>query len=333
MCYLKTNIIKRSTASIMMICILLCTYLAASASEYKTFTAYPNNEFYSEKGYFCDRFEVFDDYKYVIVSVDNTSSASCTVSITKQNDLLEPGTSKIVSETINENSSGLLFNDEAFIPGTYYFEIHSNEKDAAVSGNIIVLLAKDKETLDQTLAEISAKNKSLNDVNTAGVTPMDKAIVSLSEKNIITGYDDGFFYPEKNISRAEMAAVIYRTKYGQNTPENTSVAFEDMKGHWAEGYVAQAVSDGIVNGIDDKHFLPDSNVTNEKVLKMLVCMKGLTSEAEERGGYPKGHILTAVYHGFMDNIEAVQSANAESSYQTEAATRGNAALMLYNALK
>lgn len=174
---------------------------------------------------------------------------------------------------------------------------------------------------------------AFNDVNTAGVMPTDRAIMSLSEKNIIMGYDDGCFHPEKNISRAEMATIIYRAKYGQIPPQQDSVAFEDMQNHWAAGYVAQAVSDGIVSGVDDKHFMPDSDVTNEQVLKMLVCMKGLQTEAEERGGYPNGYVLTAVYHGFMDDIEVVMSENAKSSYQTEPATRGNAAIMLYNALK
>lgn len=172
-----------------------------------------------------------------------------------------------------------------------------------------------------------------NDVANTG-NPQDTAIISIAEKGIISGYDDGNFRPNNKITRAEVAAILYRAKHGQKKPSAVSTAFDDVTAnHWASGYIASAVNDGIINGIDEKHFVPEDNITNEQAMKMLVCMKGLTDDAEKRGGYPKGFVLTAVYNGIMDDVEIVFAPNAEASFQKDYATRGNIALMIYNALK
>lgn len=166
------------------------------------------------------------------------------------------------------------------------------------------------------------------------VMPQDKAIFYLAGNGIISGYDDGSFRPNNKITRAEVAAILYRARHGQKKPSAVSTVFEDVTAnHWASGYIASAVNDGIINGIDEKHFAPEDNITNEQAMKMIVCMKGLTDDAEKRGGYPKGFVLTAVYNGIMDDVEIVFAPNAEASFQKDYATRGNIALMIYNALK
>ena len=163
--------------------------------------------------------------------------------------------------------------------------------------------------------------------------PQDKAINSLAEKGIISGYEDGSFRPNEKITRAEMTVIMYRAGHGQGSPAAAPTGFDDVpEEHWASGYIAGAVKDGIINGIGENRFAPEAELTNEQAMKMLVCMKGLSGEAEKRGGYPNGYILTAVYSGIADDIEIVFAENAETSFQSAAATRGNIALMLCNAL-
>ena len=164
--------------------------------------------------------------------------------------------------------------------------------------------------------------------------PRETAILSLAEKNILTGYEDGYFYPENTITRAEMAVVLYRATYGDTRPDNEQTKFVDVpQTHWASGYINQIANDGIINGISEKEFAPEANLTNEQALKMIVCMKNLKSEAESCGGYPNGYVFTAVRIGIMDDIEIAYSKNADNSFQKQNATRGDIALMLYNALK
>ena len=167
------------------------------------------------------------------------------------------------------------------------------------------------------------------------VTTRDKAIFYLAEKGILTGYPDNFFYAERNITRAEMATVIYKAMHGLTEPDNTELSrFSDVsENYWARGYINQAVKDKIVNGIDAQTFAPDENVTNEQAIKMIVCMKEMQAEAEERGGYPKGYVLTAVRTGILDDVEIVYSDTGEDSFQGSYAKRGDIAIMVYNALK
>ena len=163
--------------------------------------------------------------------------------------------------------------------------------------------------------------------------PQNAAILYLADEGILTGYDDNCFHPERNITRAEMATILYRAKHGQGMPSTGESIFSDTKSHWAEPYINQSVKDGIINGFDNNTFAPDANLTNEQALKMLVCLKGLSEEAESRGGYPYGYILTAVHVGIMDDIVIVGSNDDESYFQKLDATRGNIALMLYNSIK
>ena len=46
--------------------------------------------------------------------------------------------------------------------------------------------------------------------------------------------------------------------------------FPDTKGHWAEGYIDALAMEGVINGMPDGTFEPESYVTREQFLKMLL---------------------------------------------------------------
>ena len=54
-----------------------------------------------------------------------------------------------------------------------------------------------------------------------------------------------------------------------------AVNFEDTKGHWAESAINTLVEKGIVDGITDSTFAPDSEVTRAQYLKMIMEATGL----------------------------------------------------------
>jgi hypothetical protein len=77
-------------------------------------------------------------------------------------------------------------------------------------------------------------------------------------EEIADGYADGGFYPDKPITRSEMARVI--TLYLHLTP--TLAGFPDVPvSHWASGSIGATAKVGIMQGDDTMLFHPDNPLT------------------------------------------------------------------------
>ena len=156
-----------------------------------------------------------------------------------------------------------------------------------------------------------------------------KAIELLNDLGIVTGDDedgDGVmdFRPEDTITRAEVTAIIARIQ-GMDVAAQTATEFEDVpSSHWASGYVAQAASQGIVNGYGDGKFGPEDNVTYEQMIKMLMETLGYRPFATDNGGYPTGYVTAATRYGVLDGVVG-GGIGVEAS-------RGMVAQMVYNAI-
>lgn len=87
------------------------------------------------------------------------------------------------------------------------------------------------------------------------------------DNGLMTGYEDGTFGAENNITRAEFATVMARLLgLEQNADE---AAFDDCEEHWAKGYIGALAKAGIVGGVSDTEFAPDSNITREQMAVIL----------------------------------------------------------------
>ena len=93
--------------------------------------------------------------------------------------------------------------------------------------------------------------------------------------------------------------------------------------HWAYNYIYKAKYLGIVNGTSDITFEPESNVTYEQAIKMIVCAIGYGEESLREGGWPNGYIIQANKLGILENIEFKQN---------DFATRENIAKIVRNSL-
>lgn len=151
------------------------------------------------------------------------------------------------------------------------------------------------------------------------------AITTLSKLKIINGYDDGTFGPEKEITRAEFTKmVVYILGYDELSTKITQ--FNDVpESHWANANIKVAYDLGIVNGFDDVTFKPDSPVTYEQALKMMVCALGYQIDAERNGGYPVG------YQNQANTLELTKGISGLA--YTANAPRGAVAQIMYNALE
>ncbi len=165
----------------------------------------------------------------------------------------------------------------------------------------------------------------------AADNPYKEAITTLSKLKVINGYTDasgkpdGTFGPEKDITRAEFTKmIVYMLGYGDLKTKITQ--FDDVaEDHWANPNIKVAYDLGIVNGYDASTFKPDSPVTYEQALKMVVCTLGYQSFADQQGGYPQGYISQASSLQLTDGISGL-------SYSSNA-PRGVVAQIMYNALE
>jgi uncharacterized repeat protein (TIGR02543 family) len=92
----------------------------------------------------------------------------------------------------------------------------------------------------------------------------------LASKDILKGYPDGTFGPNRPITRAEFAVVASRFDKLDETVTN---AFPDVEHHWAKPFINSAYAKGWVNGYpEDGTFRPQRNISRAEVVKVVNTM-------------------------------------------------------------
>lgn len=94
----------------------------------------------------------------------------------------------------------------------------------------------------------------------------NKAISTLSNIGILTGFPDGSFGPAQTITRAQFATIVYRF---YNVKYSGPDKFTDIAGHWAQSSInAIAVNDWI-KGYEDSTFGPNRNITRAEAVTII----------------------------------------------------------------
>ncbi len=123
------------------------------------------------------------------------------------------------------------------------------------------------------------------------------AVTELVDMGVIAGYDDGYFRPEREITRTEFCALMARTLgYNKDTYVFEKTPFTDVKeGYWGEAYISFCYEMGLINGMGNNEFWPAAKVTMEQALKMAVCAIGKEDEALQIIGekWYSGYVKTA----------------------------------------
>jgi hypothetical protein len=97
-----------------------------------------------------------------------------------------------------------------------------------------------------------------------------EAILYLKNLEIIDGYDNGTFKPEKEINRAEFLKILVEGIGLTPTVAEYSDCFTDVKTDWFAPYVCYSKSVGWVDGYDDGSFKPSQIVNKVEAIKMLL---------------------------------------------------------------
>ena len=117
-----------------------------------------------------------------------------------------------------------------------------------------------------------------------------EAVAVLDGMGVFKGYEDGSFKPTGDITRAEVATIIYRIYTGDVAKSDKSGLyatynkFSDMTGAgWAAGYIGYCANAELVKGYPDGTFKPSGKVTGYEVLAMILRAVGYDKNGEFSG--------------------------------------------------
>ncbi|WEK54047.1 MAG: NEAT domain-containing protein [Candidatus Cohnella colombiensis] len=97
-----------------------------------------------------------------------------------------------------------------------------------------------------------------------------KALIEKAVRlGVVSGYADGTFKPDGDITRAEFTAMISRVL--KLEAASTELSFKDASQipAWAKPYVAQAVKSNIITGFDDNTFRAGEPITRAQLAVMI----------------------------------------------------------------
>ena len=110
-----------------------------------------------------------------------------------------------------------------------------------------------------------------------------EAVRYLAAAGIISGYGDGSFKPDNEITRAEFAAMA--SGFSEMNL-NGNLPFNDVGSeHWAVSYIRSMYNNGWVSGYPDGSFKPDNKITRAEVI-VIVNKMTLRDTLLERPGVP-----------------------------------------------
>ena len=92
------------------------------------------------------------------------------------------------------------------------------------------------------------------------------AVNTLVELDVLSGYEDGTFRPNNAVTRAEFVTAVCKCFDSLSTG---SAGFSDVSGHWAEGFINQAVAEDWISGFPDGTFRPDESIQRCQVTAIL----------------------------------------------------------------
>ena len=97
------------------------------------------------------------------------------------------------------------------------------------------------------------------------------AVSTLANVGAISGYSDGTFRPNKEITRAEFVTILTGI-YGEDTTKG--MPFSDVGHSWCYDAVATAYANGWVSGYSDGTFRPNQTITRAEAVVILNSVLG-----------------------------------------------------------
>ena len=99
--------------------------------------------------------------------------------------------------------------------------------------------------------------------------PNATAINSLKDQNVISGYVDGYFKPDNEISRAELTKLVVAPG-NEVSSDKYSNCFIDVKEEWFAVFICYAKEQGWVLGYNDNSYKPSNKITRAEGTKIIL---------------------------------------------------------------
>ena len=190
-------------------------------------------------------------------------------------------------------------------------------------GGLVAFAEESVETTVETPADTVTTETPVEEVSKETA----EAAALLQSLNILKGDEQGNLNLTGDVTRAEFSAFVVRM-IGQEAVAQVSGGrkiFDDVAAdHWGNGYIDVAYNAEIILGYGDGNFGPESPVTYEQAIKMIVCALGYGDVAIQRGGWPTGYLRVADEKKVTKNVNVVGGAPAK---------RGDIVSMIYNSLE
>ena len=128
---------------------------------------------------------------------------------------------------------------------------------------------------------------------------------------VVGGYSEDQFGPDDPVTREQIAAILWRYAGSPAAESGTDFADEGSISAYAAQAVDWARANGIVNGVEDNRFLPQSSVTRAQVATIL--RNYLTMEEAGEPEAPEGSRVLVAYFSATGNTEAVAGYIAQAT--------------------
>ncbi len=127
----------------------------------------------------------------------------------------------------------------------------------------------------------------------------------------VVGYPDGMVYPQKNITRAEVATIFFRLLEDETREANMtkSNSYNDMKeGAWYTCAVSTLSKMGIIKGYEDGSFKPDASISRAEFAAIAARFdpdgdKTPATFSDVSSHWAKDEISIAANHGWIKGYE------------------------------
>ncbi len=135
-----------------------------------------------------------------------------------------------------------------------------------------------------SLVTISAGATEYKDLSDKDEIQYEEAVAVLNRIGIITGYEDGSFRPETELTRGAAAKIIVSLMIGPEAasalPNNASPYPDVPAGHTFAGVIGYCKTAGYISGYGDGTFKPANPLTGYAFAKMLLGALGYKSDLE-----------------------------------------------------
>lgn len=168
-----------------------------------------------------------------------------------------------------------------------------------------------------------------------------KAIVALSSIGVVSGKEEGYFYPNDNVTRAEFVKMLVGAlEYaGRIDTEGAECSFADVpETEWCYEPIAAAVRAGIVQGVSETEFAPDANITRQDMAVMLKRAADAAGITLESGAETVFTDEASIASYAADAVETMSRAGIVNGFDDGSfmplsnATRAQAAVVIYRTM-